>query len=545
MDVEASEIEKAAGVLAAQLAHSDLDTALRRHVPQPLLGESEDRIAGTKGEKARLLVEARGSELLHDKDLRQALVRGNPGVARELTSEPGGETVELEEVALKAWHAGKRSARTFCQAFGFPGIFAGRPSDGRQPDLEEVQPALEIPALKDFQQDVVDQILDILDGRDQSRGMLSLPTGAGKTRTAMTAITRYQDRHPDSLVVWLATTGEICEQAVQSFMQVRKSDPPLKPIQVQRFWGSHSLDPDLDRGIMVASVQKMHSQLQRDRLPRFLLDEVEAVFFDEGHHATARTYDLTIQYLRDESQAQRVPIVGLTATPGRGSDPESRASKKLVEQFEGKLITPRLSGWNDPVTELQDRGILSSVKPLEVRTNREYELSEKMAEHWEEFRDFGPRFLEKVGRDEERNAIILQHIDKFGAAKQGLIYACSVEHAKQLAFLLTKTGYESTVITGETRGSIRDQSIQRFQDGEIQFLTNFGVLTTGFDAPNVELIALARPIASQVLYEQMLGRGLRGPEFGGTEECTILDFEDSIDLHGKPLAYRRFVSLWE
>lgn len=78
----------------------------------------------------------------------------------------------------------------------------------------------------------------------------------------------------------------------------------------------------------------------------------------------------------------------------------------------------------------------------------------------------------------------------------------------------------------------------------MQFLCNFGVLTTGFDAPKTECIAICRPTTSEVLYEQIVGRGLRGPKFGGTKECLVIDFADNILRLGPPLAYERFKNFW-
>ncbi|WP_218244065.1 hypothetical protein, partial [Pseudomonas sp. 2995-3] len=69
--------------------------------------------------------------------------------------------------------------------------------------------------------------------------------------------------------------------------------------------------------------------------------------------------------------------------------------------------------------------------------------------------------------------------------------------------------------------------------------------TTGFDAPNTEYIVICRPTTSELLYEQIVGRGLRGPKFGGTEERTIIDFADNLLRLGKPLAYQRFHQFWQ
>ena len=92
--------------------------------------------------------------------------------------------------------------------------------------------------------------------------------------------------------------------------------------------------------------------------------------------------------------------------------------------------------------------------------------------------------------------------------------------------------------------AIRRGLIEKFKKGELDFLCNFGVLTTGFDAPKTECIAIARPTTSEVLYEQIVGRGLRGPKFNGTVDCDVIDFADNIKRLGQPLSYARFSNLW-
>ena len=88
---------------------------------------------------------------------------------------------------------------------------------------------------------------------------------------------------------------------------------------------------------------------------------------------------------------------------------------------------------------------------------------------------------------------------------------------------LEDDGISSATITGETRYGARKSYIRMFRENEIQVLCNYEVLTTGFDAPKVNTIIIARPTYSRIIYQQMIGRGLRGPKFNGTEECDIIN----------------------
>ena len=82
--------------------------------------------------------------------------------------------------------------------------------------------------------------------------------------------------------------------------------------------------------------------------------------------------------------------------------------------------------------------------------------------------------------------------------------------------------------------SRRHEILNSFRDGNISLLSNYGVLSTGFDAPKTDVVFIARPTASVVLYSQMIGRGLRGPTIGGTQRCKIVDVIDNLEGLPKP-----------
>jgi len=120
-----------------------------------------------------------------------------------------------------------------------------------------------------------------------------------------------------------------------------------------------------------------------------------------------------------------------------------------------------------------------------------------------------------------------------------------VKHAYFLAMILNQIGRTAGAVSAETPMAVRRGLIKAFKEGRLEFLCNYGVLTTGFDAPITECIAICRPTSSEILYEQIVGRGLRGPRFGGTERCLVIDFADNILRLGPPLAYSRFEHLWD
>jgi superfamily II DNA or RNA helicase len=125
-----------------------------------------------------------------------------------------------------------------------------------------------------------------------------------------------------------------------------------------------------------------------------------------------------------------------------------------------------------------------------------------------------------------------------------LLFAASVDHAEVMAGALTLRGIASAAISSRTPPVARRYFIEEFRRGRIRVLTNYAVLTEGFDAPAVRAVFVARPTFSPNLYQQMIGRGLRGPLNGGTEYCLVVNVADNVAQFGEELAFRQFEYLW-
>ena len=126
-----------------------------------------------------------------------------------------------------------------------------------------------------------------------------------------------------------------------------------------------------------------------------------------------------------------------------------------------------------------------------------------------------------------------------------LYFGPSVSDAEAMTFLLRQAGVPAAFVGATTRDVSRRRIVAEFKRGGYRVLCNYEVLTTGFDAPRVTHVVVARPTASRVLYEQMIGRGLRGPQFGGTKECVIINCQDAYRTPGlELLGYEAFRHLW-
>jgi superfamily II DNA or RNA helicase len=171
------------------------------------------------------------------------------------------------------------------------------------------------------------------------------------------------------------------------------------------------------------------------------------------------------------------------------------------------------------------------------------EDNDRYREHFEQFKDFHPEFLREVSQSEDRNRVLLDRLVDLPTDWPTLFFACTVEQAVAMAVLLRRAGRGAAAVTADTRNATRRALIEEFRSGRLSVLCNYGVLTTGFDAPRVRALVVGRPTTSPVLYEQMIGRGMRGPRFGGTETCQVIDINDNIRFRGQ-LAYTRYSGYW-
>ncbi|WP_445271045.1 DEAD/DEAH box helicase, partial [Streptomyces sp. DSM 41634] len=144
---------------------------------------------------------------------------------------------------------------------------------------------------------------------------------------------------------------------------------------------------------------------------------------------------------------------------------------------------------------------------------------------------------QRLADDHDRNNRILEEIAEMPTDWPVLVFATSVAHAKFLAAKLKDRGITAASVDSATSPGERKKSIDDFRRGRVRVLTNYGVLTQGFDAPATRAVVVARPTYSPNVDQQMIGRGLRGPGNGGKETCLILDVRDTITNYGKALAF--------
>lgn len=536
-------LDKLERIVGNRLSSSFLLDLLVRSQGPTLLAERPRRIGQQETSVRRLLLESLAEEelrALHAKVTRESSQLQRKALEREL--------------ANLNWHRGSPNALRLTRAFGLPDAFAGVRERGTRPGTYEIEPLGALKPLKGYQRGILREVRVQLE--NGARVMVSSFTGTGKTRLGMEYVVDQllsEEEHP--LVLWVAQKGELLEQACDSIEQLWpwRGVDRVDPLLVVRYWEGARFDEVLPRRptLVIASSQQMVSRLQSgDEFARQLLRRARLVVIDEAHHALAKGHQLLIEEYESLRKPNPCRTLGLTATPGRSNLLDPEESRKLADLFGRSLIVPRVAERGGALAWFQSSGYLSTIRQrsLEAPSQVAQTLGKRrMTDESDQtgYRDFTQAFLEVVGEDSTRNRFILEELARLNQqGRQMLVFCCNIAQAELLAQALIVSGVPAGVIHHGIDGRDRHHTIAQFRKGELRILFNVEVLTTGFDAPKVDTIVMCRPTLSRVLYEQMVGRGMRGPEMGGTEWCEIVDFTGNFGMFQEPQAWERFWDEW-
>ena len=356
--------------------------------------------------------------------------------------------------------------------------------------------------------------------------LLQLPTGAGKTKTAVEFLIDYLRILDTSStnrrkVIWVSHSSELCQQSKDSFVSCWKYRGD-REINIVEFFGKSKIDDLIKKdvssdSIVFASFQKMHSQLKKNTVQfDSFFEDTAFIVIDEAHISTAPTYLDVLEKL--QSYSNNVKLLGLTATPGRSKVVQDNdESKFLAEIYSRNLVTLRDSKGHpldNPIAYLQNLKYLAKLdfKSLEV-TSKAVKGQEN----------------DSLLINGERNlTIVLETKELLNTSSKVMLFAGSVEHARFLNSAFQYLNISSAVIDSDMSRSIRSGLLEEFKNGDLELMINYGVLSTGVDIPKLEAVVIARPITSIVLFSQIIGRALRGINNGGREKNTILSLQDNV-----------------
>jgi superfamily II DNA or RNA helicase len=258
------------------------------------------------------------------------------------------------------------------------------------------------------------------------------------------------------------------------------------------------------------------------------------VVVDECHHAITPCYSNLLRWLDAEtprpgaSEISQPPILGLSATPYRTDDDESR---RLAKRFNNLWFPTEQEELH---FRLRRQGVLAETdyEALESGVGllkEEIDRLARLSEPWEgiDFENILEAINQRLAGNTDRNQRLVKRIQK-SAEHSILFFTNSVLHAEEMSARLNLAGIPAAAISGSTPTVARRYFLDRFQRGEIRVICNHSVLSTGFDAPKTDMILIARQLFSPVRYMQMVGRGLRGEKNGGTARCRIVTVVDNL-----------------
>ena len=456
----------------------------------------------------------------------------------------------------KLW-AGRPGAVEFVRSLGFGEEWAGERGVRRDPYIE-VDGPYTLPKLHGYQRRVVENVRNLIrsgGALGERRGMVSMPTGSGKTRVAVQAVVEAirEGELKKGGVIWVADRDELCEQAVEAWRQVWASEGRREArLRISRLWsGQPQPLPTTDMHVVVASIQTLRARTQGQGGAYEFLADFELLVFDEAHRSVAPTFtsvmeDLGLTRYRRQSEPL---LIGLTATPYRGHD--ERETNRLVNRYGRNRLDGGAFADDDPqavIQELQSMKVLAQadhgiIEGGDIKMTDD-ERRQSRAAPWL------PQSVEnQIAQDTNRTErIVREYMERVHAKDPDaptLIFATSVEHARTLAALLTARGVKARAVSGNTDPAVRRRVVEEFRAGEVKALVNYAVFREGFDAPKTRAIIVARPVYSPNLYFQMIGRGLRGVANGGNDRCLILNVRDNISNFGRNLAFSALDWLWD
>jgi len=355
--------------------------------------------------------------------------------------------------------------------------------------------------LRDYQQRSINQLYDWL-SHNSGNPCLVLPTGAGKSHVIAALCKDALQSWPETRILMLTHVKELIEQNAQKMRQ----HWPNAPMGIYSAGMGQKI---LGEPITFAGIQSIRKHADQ-------VGHVDLVIIDECHlvnHNDEGGYRTLLAALSAINPALRV--IGLTATPFR---------------LGHGLITDKPAIFDDliePVTieELISKGHLMPLRSKVTRTQLDTTGVHKRGGEYIE-----RELQQAVDTDAINQRVVVEIKTRAGERKAWLLFCAGAQHAAHIADELESQGISSKCVLGTTPKVEREQILLDFKAGKIQALTNANVLTTGFDYPDIDLIAMLRPTMSPGLYVQMAGRGLRPKSH--TDHCLVLDFAGVVEQHG-------------
>lgn len=357
--------------------------------------------------------------------------------------------------------------------------------------------------LRPYQREALDALVAYWqDG--PGHALIDLPTGTGKS-VVIAEIVKMVLAHPEAKVAVVTHVRELVQQNHDEFVGMYPEhavDTGINAASLKR--------RDFNKRVTFCSIQSIYKDA-------FKFEKFDIIIVDEAHLMPRNDQTMYRSFMRDVLTANpEARLVGLTATP-------YRLDSGSLTEGDGKLFDKVVYTYN--VGTAIEQGYLSPVTTKATKTH--FDLKNVSIRGGE----FVAGELEKAVDKEDVNRAAVAEILHHGAERKSWIIFCTgVSHANHIAELIREAGHTVGVILGDTPSDERTRLVADFKAGKIRCLCGVAVLTTGFNAPSVDLIAMLRPTQSAGLYVQIVGRGTRLA--AGKANCLVLDFAQNIERHG-------------
>jgi superfamily II DNA or RNA helicase len=348
--------------------------------------------------------------------------------------------------------------------------------------------------LREHQEDAL-RVLEELRGNGNTIALLAHATGTGKTVTAIADAKRLGGR-----TLFVVHTKDLVNQTVGKFGE---------------FWPDAScgrfldLVHDTEEHVIVGTVQSLSKNLAS-----FKPDEFTYLIVDEAHHATADSYEQILKYFKPRF------TLGLTATPDR-SDGQSA------------LAVFRNAAHRLSLREAVEAGELVPIRCVRVETN--IDLSKVRFNEVQ----YNRRDIEEAILVPGRDRLIVETYVDHVRGRKAVVFCVNVRHGETLASLFQAHDIPARSVSGRMSTKDRKTALDEFAAGTIRVLCACDLLNEGWDCPDVEVLFMARPTLSKVIYLQQLGRGTR--KSPGKDSLLVFDFVDNASKYNASLSLHRIL----
>jgi DNA repair protein RadD len=370
----------------------------------------------------------------------------------------------------------------------------------RQPHPLEGAPLM---LLRPYQRAAIDAIYTYFSG-SAGNPLVVMPTGTGKS-VVIAGFTREAiEAWSDTRILILTHVKELIQQNYLALLRAWPEAPA-------GIYSAGLSRRDLGAQILFAGIQSIHKHAVK-------VQRCDLVLIDEAHllsRSDSSMYGAFLAQL-NEINAGLLKVIGFTATP-------YRLDTGLLHVGKGRVFTD--IAYDVPLLDMVKQGYLCPVVPKQTVTQLDVA---GVGSRGGEF--IAGQLEAAVDRDEVTRAAVEEIVENGAGRGSWLCFCSGVTHARHVRDAIRERGFSAETVTGDTPAAERDAILSAFKGGRLRCVTNANVLTTGFDAPGTDLIALLRPTKSVGLYVQMCGRGTRLAE--GKEDCLVLDFAGNTARHG-------------